>query len=658
MRRIQILIVALGLSLWWSEPGSCPAIPELDNFFLVSARAQAQAHVVLYTADASAFPAISSFMDVFDASDRFVSGLHPEQVTVFEDGEPVPVASLNEMVVPLQLAVAINPGPALAVRDKLGKVRYEGAVDALTAWAQTLPADTPDDMSLVTLSGPIISHASAKDWLVSLRAFRPDFRDTIPNLQTLQIAIETVAVQPPRIGMKRAVLFITPHMDDPNIDSMITPLIQLAVQHNVRVFVWFTDSELFAATASPAAFNALAAQTGGAHAAITELQPYPDPESYFAPLRRLYSLQYQSPARAGGSHTISVEVTGQAGVVKSLEQAFTIDLQPPNPIFVSPPLQILRAPPEDDPYNDKTLLPAVQPLDVIVEFPDGHPRPLERTRLYVDGQVVAENTAEPFTAFHWDLASLSESGEHRILIEAIDTLGLSKASIEIPVTVTVVRPPHGLSAILARYRQTIATAAVAMAGAALLLIIFLGRLRALFSRARAARETQTDPLTQAISARAAAPTLPRAKVIGRSLPNVPRAVKRQPSQATAFLRRIQPDPLAAPGETFKPAAGPVIPLASREVTFGTDPRQSSCVLDDPSLEARHARITQTANGDYFVVDAGTIGGTWVNFEPVGQEAHLLRHGDVIHFGQLVFRFELKEPPEPAPPKVTQIPPRA
>ena len=159
------------------------------------------------------------------------------------------------MVVPLQLTVAINPGPALATRDKLGMERFEGVVAALAAWAQALPADTPDDMSLVTLSGPIISHASARDWLVSLQAFRPDFRDTTPNLQTLQIAIQTVAVQAPRVGMKRAVFFITPHMDDPDIDALMAPLIELAMQNNVRVFVWFTDTELYAATASAMAFQ-------------------------------------------------------------------------------------------------------------------------------------------------------------------------------------------------------------------------------------------------------------------------------------------------------------------------------------------------------------------------------------------------------------------
>ena len=168
---------------------------------------------------------------------------------------------------------------------------------------------------------------------------------------------------------------------------------------------------------------------------------------------------------------------------------------------------------------------------------------------------------------------------------------------------------------------------------------------------------QADPLTQSITAGSQVPTVARERTTKRR-PAAPKPPAKQSVPASAFLRRLQPDPLAAPGDTFKPSSAPAIPLAAREITFGTDPKQASHVLDDPSLEPRHARITQTENGDYFVVDAGTIGGTWVNFEPVGQEAHLLRHGDVIHFGQLVFRFELKDPPEPAQPKVTRMPPQA
>lgn len=643
MYKFLTVLFCLSLALGWGLP----------------VRAQAQAEIDIYPTDVSAFPVISTFMDVFDASGRFVSGLKPEQVTVLEDDGPQQLQKLSEMVVPAQIAVAINPGPPLSVRDKEGLPRFQGIVKALNAWAQALPTNTPDDMSLVTIAGPIISHASAKDWLVSLSAYQPDFRATTPNLQSLAIAIDTVAVSTPRVGMKRAVFFITPHMDDRNIDTLIQPLIQRALQSHVRVFVWFADADLYAATTSAAAFNNLALQTSGAYFSATGTQPYPDPDTYFAPLRRLYSLNYISKVTTGGSHSYSVLAKTQAGDIKSGDQPFTVDIQAPNPMFVSPPLQIVRRPPNDDPYNTSLLQPASQKLDIIVEFPDGHDRPLVRTSLYVDGQIVAENKTAPFDSFTWDLSGYTQSGEHKIIVEAVDDLNLSKTSMEIPVTVTVIRAPQGLAALFSRYRESITLGAVAFAGLVLVLILFIGPFRIAFVRAQASRQTQADPLTQEVATAVEEPITENDKKAGRGRGvSAASNIKAQQIEAPASLRRLIQDPLAAPGQTFKPAPVSPILLTEKEITFGTDPVQSIHVLDDPSLAPRHARITRNKEGNYLLADAGSVAGTWINFEPVGKEGHLLQHGDVVHFGQLAFRFELKDPPPVVEPKVDKEDPGA
>lgn len=599
--------------------------------------AQGQARADLYPVDASAFPVMSSFLDVFDASGRFVSGLKPGDVNMLEDGQPLPVQELTEMVVPAQIVVAVNPGPALGIRNAQGTPRFQQIVQALSEWEQRLPAETPDDLSLVTIAGPVISHASAKDWSVSLNAFQPDFRTTTPNLQSLAIAIDTAAAQTPRPGMKRAVLFITPRMDDPNIDTLLQPLIVKAQQNRVRVFVWFADTDLYAATTSAAAFNNLAMQTGGEYfSATNETQPLPDPESYFAPLRRLYSLKYNSAAAKGGQLTISAQITSAAGKVQSADQSITIDIQPPNPIFVSPPLQIVRRPPQNDPYNDKILLPDTQKIEIIIEFPDKHKRPLARTTFYVDGEIAAENKAAPFDTFTWDISKYNLSGEHKIMVEAVDVLGLSKTSMEIPVTVTVTQPPRGLSAFFARYKQYITYGAIGLAGLSLLLIFFLGSMRSVFRRARTSRRAAGDPLTQPVAATVEPITdrTKRARAVNERAKN---------ADAPAWLQRLTPDLAAAP-------VSPIL-LTEKESVFGSDPVQSTYVLDNPSLNPRHARLAQTEDGGYLLADAGTVAGTWVNFEPVGKEGHLLQHGDVVHFGQLVFRFELKNPPPAAEPKI-------
>ena len=81
------------------------------------------------------------------------------------------------------------------------------------------------------------------------------------------------------------------------------------------------------------------------------------------------------------------------------------------------------------------------------------------------------------------------------MVEAVDTLGLSKTSLEVPVTVTVVQAPRGISAFFARYKQYITYGAIGFAGLALLLIVFLGSMRSVFTRARASRQAAGDPLT-------------------------------------------------------------------------------------------------------------------------------------------------------------------
>jgi hypothetical protein len=601
-------------------------------------RAQGQAEADLYPVDASAFPVMSSLLDVFDASGRFVSGLKPSDATMLEDGQPLPVKELNESVIPAQIVVAINPGPSLGVRNTQGTQRFQQITDALNAWGKNLPSNTPDDLSLVTIAGPVIAHAGAKDWLVSLNAFQPDFRATTPNLQSLSVALDTAIAQTPRVGMKHAVLFITPHMDDPNIDTLIQPLIVKAQQNRVHVFVWFVDTDIYAATTSAATFSNLAEQTGGAYFSATSNSPLPDPESYFAPLRRLYTLKYNSAAGKGGQHTLSIQINSpSAGKIQSAEQNFSIDIQPPNPIFVQPPLQIVRQPPQNDPYNDKVLLPNSQKIDILIEFPDHHTRPLVRTTFYVDGQIMAENKSAPFDTFTWDLSGYKISGEHKILVEAVDSFGLSKTSLEIPVTVTVIQPPRGINAFFARYKQYITYGAIGFAGLALLLIVFFGSMRSIFARARASRQAAGDPLTQPVPAKVE-PITGRMK---RAATANGRA--QQKTDAPAWFQRLTPDLQAAPVSP--------IPLTEKEITFGTDPVQSSYILDDPSLSPRHAKLTRTEDGNYLLADAGTIAGTWVNFEPVGKEGHLLRHNDVVHFGQLAFRFEMKNPPEIAEPKI-------
>jgi hypothetical protein len=270
---------------------------------------------------------------------------------------------------------------------------------------------------------------------------------------------------------------------------------------------------------------------------------------------------------------------------------------------------------------------------------------LKRTALYVDGQIVMENTSAPFENFVWDLRAYDKSSQHEIVVEAEDVLGMSKASIGTPVTLTVVQPPKGIRAMLARYRSYLVLGAIALAGLALLGILLRGRAgSAPIAERRDSRKRFEDPLTQPV----ATLTEPPASATKKSKTAPRRSGWLQPKparlpEAPAYLIR-----LTNGGE---PASVSPIPILEKDMTFGTDPVQSIRVLDDASISPLHARIKQTEDGIFIIYDHGSVAGTWVNYEPVLHEGRRLTHGDIIHFGHLLYRFDLSQPPAELEPKV-------
>lgn len=639
MRKLLALFLSLGLLL-----GAVPAVLAQQNLAIAT----------LYTADASAFPTISAFLDVFDSQRIFASGLKPEAVTVIESGQPLPADSLTEIAIPLQIVVAVNQGTALDVRNANGFSRFQRVAQVIAQWAQSRPADLPDDLSLVSQAGPVINHASATDFIVGLTGFQPDMRAAAPNLQSLATALDTVSAQTPRLAMKRAILFITPQMDDPNLAALLEPYIQRAIEGDIRIFVWYVDANTTFANTSAAVFNNLALQTGGAMFQYSGEERFPDLEVYFSALRRTYILSYTSRVNSSGEHSLSVQVNLQTGSLISAEQKFNLDIQPPNPFPVAPPFQITRQAPQDDPFNREILLPETQEIEIIIEFPDGHVRPLTRTTLYVDGLIADENTTEPFDIFTWDLSAYTTSGEHQVMVEAVDVLGLNKTSMPIPMTVTVIKPPSGPTAFLAKYRTQLTFGSIILAGLLLFLILLSGRFRIPSLRAvQEARRASIDPLTQPIQAGVDDAARTTGKTKNRRAPSKktralpkrrPERVEGSSVEAAAYLIRINADGQAA--------ADAPIQLIEKDIIFGADPAQCNQILDHPSVSSIHARLRQTDDGGYLLEDNHSNAGTWVNYEPVLSEGYRLRHGDMINFGQLIYRFMLKTPPPVSKPKIT------
>lgn len=615
MRKVILIFVAVGL------------------FFagLITARAQSQstARITLYSLQTTDFPVMTAGLDVFDSAGNLVTGLAPEAVTLLEDNQPHPLNTLEELPAGVQFALALDPGPAFAFRDANAVSRYDKVEKVLLDWAATHSDSMGDDLSLSPTEGTLSTHlTTSAAFSDALTAYSPILQFISPSPNTFARALDVISEPAPQAGTKRVILFVT---SPPTADAIPTlqNLTQRAVDQQVRVHVWIVASPDFFSTSGATALKDLATQTGGQYTLFSGEEPLPGLETYLAPLRHTYRLAYSSGILTSGGHTLTAQVNLNGETVTSGVVSFELNVQPPNPILVAPPEQIARQTPDEQTTDPKAFLPTQQQLDIIVEFPDGRTRSLVRTTLYVDNQKAAENTAAPFNHFTWDLSSYTTSGQHTLQVEAVDDLGLSKISLGMPVTVTIVRPQRGLLSFLSRNSLWVALGAILSAGVVLGAILARGRIR---RRSRpVGRRSSTDPLTQPVHSGSATHAL-----------RLPWA--RPAKQSEAYLVRLKED-----GE---PVTAAPIPIVTPEMTFGSDPIQATRILDDPSVSPLHARLKQE-NGEYILFDEKSAAGTWVNYESL-MAPRRLQHGDILHIGRLSYRFMLRMPPERPAPRITPI----
>jgi hypothetical protein len=604
------------------------------------ALAQGQASAVLYGVVVEDFPRISGFLDIYDEQGQFVRGINPGNFSLLEDGRTIRPSQVELREIPLQVVVAVNASSALAVRDGQGLSRYNKAVAVLAEWAASRPTDSGDNLSLTWNGGIVTSGVPPMTWRNRLEIFDPPLRASTSDLSALSFAIDAALDMPIPPGGKRAILLLSDHLDNQSAAGLndLTARANLA---GVRIFVWILDSPDLLDHPGAQALRQMAAATGGSAFDFTGIETLPDPETWFDTLRWGYAFAYESAIRTSGQYTLSGLVSADNLSLGTNAVSLSLSVEPPNPILLAPPAEIVRQNLED-PFDLEASLPAQQPLEILVEFPDGNERPLTRAALYVDDELVQENTSPPFELFTWDLREYIFSQQHTLRVEITDSLGLSSDSAPIPVDVVVVQPPGGIFGIILRNRVALLTTAAILAGFVLLLVIFFGGQKtfARIAERRSIRARQLDPVTQPVKAANEPPSSPKASK--NPFPWLRRKAPPPPAYLVRLTSDLQPSPGSDP-----------IALSAPEMTFGADPTQATNVLGDACIAPLHARIVR--NGKEFLLsDNNSVAGTWLNYESIPQEGRILAHGDVVNFGKLTYRFVLGKPPKPQKPTLTPL----
>lgn len=589
------------------------------------ATAQAEGQATLSGLESDQFPEMRFFFEAHDAQGRFASNLQPAQVRVLEDGQALPVTSLEKQEPGLQLIVALEASPLLLATQPAGVAYFDQVCTALKDWAEALPAGGPDDFSLATNTGLMAIRANEPAKLVeAIDDYQPDLLQTQAGSLSLSAALDLATDPNPRPQMKRVILYITPPPVEA-VKAALPSMISRANQLNTHIFVWLVAPANQAGSPEVEALRPLADSTGGLFYQLSGEESPPDINEYLEPLRFIYRAGYRSQASGSGAHRLRVQVDTPQFRAASNEKAFTLQVLPPNPIFLSPPVQVQRNWQEAASRDEEAVLePQETEIQILVEFPDGHPRELKAARLYVDGALAAEITAPPFDRLVWPLGGYLSSQTHQLRVEVEDELGLRRGSIEAPVEVAVeeLRLPWWKA--LAGVPPYWAALAGVLAGSALIFALALG-----VRRSRKPGRRDKDASSQPIFARAGFGLRRR----GSQELTWPRALAHP--DAPARLVRLAEGGNSIPAES--------VPLSRKEITFGCDPQLAVSVLASPSVAPLHARLYQDPEGRYILADNGSIAGTWVNYAPVSSLGVHLEHGDLVHIGRVAFRFELSNP---------------
>jgi len=615
----------------WAKRAAVSALFILGFLSLsLPALAQGGFSIVVYPPEMDEFPKVTLFVDAYDAQGKFIPGLDLDSFTVLEDRFEMPVNETQLLEPGLHTIIAFNLGATLSNRVNASiPTRYETVVFDLASWLNDLQSGGTNQYSLTSNEGILVEKLQEKDaFTFQLQNYKPNLFNFEPNMASLNLALD-IAAKPNLIAQsKQSILYITPLPLDKDLPA-IGSLEARAVEARVPVNVWLMAPETASNSPAATALNQLALSTGGKFLFYTEERAAPNAEDYLGVLRSVYRIRYTSTINQSGAHTIRVRATYGNQETASPEIPFSIDLNLPSAVFIDLPNKITRQ--FSGTGTRRELQPMVITLQAEVVFPDGYSRQLRATRLYVDGQLITENSAEPFNFFGWPLEDYTFSGERLVSVEVEDILGFRSLSPPRPVMVIVESLyPAWLTTFLEFFNRGgwILFAILGLGGTVFAGVLLRRRyqIRAQMPAQELETEPTIDPLIQSV------PGLANSE-IESAASNHRTPIYSTPDELapTPYLKQIGGETTAIKGK---------LEITEDEHIIGSDPEQASIILAHPSVSPRHTRVQKNPSGNVTIADLHSESGTWINYTPISGAGTVLKNGDLVKIGEFSFRYYL------------------
>lgn len=540
----------------------------------------------------------------------------PADVEIIEDGQSITPSLLEEQYQGMHFAVAINPDSSLSIRGGDSKPYNLAIIGALKTIGPEPENARNNRYSF--FSNPEISLVETDDYTAWAALFS-DF-ETIPqeisaSLSSLELAVS--ALEHSSLTMDTVLVYVTPYLDY-RILPEFSALIEQAGQLGVKTQVWMVMSPRVLASSYTTEMQTALQNIGGTFTPLTGSEIVPDPRAYMEGKGRTFTAYYQSQIRTSGEYELQVRANfDQSPTLQSSPAILSLDVRPTRLSFINPldTLEILY-------NNDKSFQPALLPLEVLIEFPDGYPRSILNSTLFVNGERITTNTLPPYGSFVLDLAGYVEETELELEVRLQDEFGLQGRTPVQTIVLDILKPENGLQKSWFT-SPWLWFGLLALAGAIAFLVF-----RKPFPKRKTTEEGEKgDPKPEKVAEKAPLSTPLPEKIFGN-------------------LTRLDPDQTPS---AEKPH------LLTKEITLiGRDPMLANLILENPSIEPLHAEIHFFPDGRIRLTDFNSTSGTYVNFKPVGAHGTSLQHADLVHLGTLLFRFNSVTRTQISSPKSDQL----
>jgi hypothetical protein len=470
--------------------------------------------------DSSQFPTVSFQLRAVDVNNRVVSGLSSTSLTVFENGQQVPAASVQ--VTPR------DDGPItflfLIDHGRLSNFREFGTQNIRQVFSALLDSgvfvDGRDQLEVMVREnintdrteprlGPTQRGADLTTWLANYPFEVRRSQNSTKGLEGVGDAIAEMKKLVPVPGSEAAViLLITRYIEDPARSVAVVAAQNQASQATasfISIYPLSTDLSQYnqeplqiLAEGSNGRYTSLQRTTAGALAK--------DVYREINTQRVYYTVSYQSTLADAGPRVITVNSseTPTAGAVGT----YQISPQPPVATMVEPTAgTTIQREAVLDPQGQPVYSPASLTVVADVSFPDGYARSLQSAELLVNG--VSQKTVSPAAGatqaqLELDLSPFSTEGTNQLALEVkvVDSLGL-ESSAQTSVVIENAPPPPSRSVLaLGAFGAVglICASVVVLAGVGVAVYFF--RRRAPRQAAPAARALPAEPMHTVMAGRA------------------------------------------------------------------------------------------------------------------------------------------------------------